>query len=194
MGGVKLLVSLRNPVDRFISHYKHYVRSGYVKEELNLKNYQKAVSEYPELLERGNYSNQLKNFLAVFGLEKIKVVLKENIDSKPKEVVKALYSFLEVNADFIPDILEKKVSPGITPKIKFLEKMRIKIHSLSKKYAPWFIDFVKKYRITELYRKINSKKGFTVDQAVKDELYNYYESEINRTEDLINKDLSIWRK
>jgi hypothetical protein len=193
IGGVKLLVSLRNPVERFISHYKHYVRSGYVENELNLKNYQKAVSEYPELLQRGNYSEQLINYIDIFGLDKIKIILKENIDSQPKKVVSDIYEFLDVDKDYVPPIIEKKVSPGITPKIKFLESMRIKIHILSKKYAPWFINFVKKYRITEFYRKINSKKEFTVTPEVEKILSEYYENEIIATEELINKDLSIWK-
>lgn len=193
LGGIKLLVSLRSPVQRFISHYKHYVRSGYVKDELNLNNYQKAVSKYPELLQRGNYSEQLTNFIDVFGLDKIKIILKENIDSKPKEVVSNIYAFLDVNPDFVPPILEKKVSPGIAPKIKVLESMRRKIYSLSKKYAPWFIDFVKKYRIAEFYRKINSEKGFTVTPEVTKTLSNYYENEIIATEELINENLNIWK-
>lgn len=181
-------------MDRFISQYKHNLRSGKVSGELNLKNYEKAIKKCPQLLERGNYAKKLKNFIDIFGLGNMHIIIKEDIDNKPIKVLEDLYLFLEVNPNFVPPIVEKKVSPGITPKLKILEDLRIKIHSLSKKYAPWFIDFVKKYRIVELYRKINSKKGFQIEEEVREKLHQYYEEEIINTEKLIKKDLGIWEK
>ena len=194
IGEVKILVSLRNPVDRFISHYKHYLRSGKVEDNLNLENYKKAIKDYPQLLDRGNYSKQLEKYIDIFGLGNIKIIIKEKIDFNPEKVLNELYSFLDVDSEFVPSLVKEKVSPGTIPKVKFLENIRIKIHSWAKKYAPWFIDFVKKYRLTELYRKINNKKSFQVDPVVKNKLYEYYKDEIIKTKKLIRKDLSIWEK
>ncbi|ADL13607.1 sulfotransferase domain-containing protein [Acetohalobium arabaticum] len=194
LGEVKLLVSLRNPVERFISHYKHYLRDEKLVGNLNLKNYQKSIEKYPELLDRGNYSDQLKKYIENFGFDNIKIIIKENIDSKPKEVLGNVYSFLNVDSNFVPPLVEKKVSPGITPKIQLLENLRKMIFSLAKSEAPWFIDLVKKFRIPELYRKLNNKKTFQVDLEVKDKLYDYYRNEIFEVENLIKKDLSFWKR
>lgn len=160
---------------------------------LSLKNYKNDISKYLELLQRGNYYQQLIPYINIFDLENIKIVLKDEINLNPKKVVSEIYSFLEVDSQFVPSIVEKKISPGIIPRIKILENIRNLIHSWTRNNVPWFIELIKKYGIAELYRKINNKREFRVDRKVKKVLYNYYEIDVKKTGQLINKDLSIWK-
>ena len=173
---------------------KYLKRSGQISGDLTIENYKTITNNNPQLLENGNYSYQLKKFIDEFEFDNLHIIIKDDIDNKPVEVLNNLYDFLEVKSDFIPSIVKKKVSTSINPKIKLFEKVRIKLHVLSKKYAPWFINFIKKYRISEFYRKLNNKKGFKIEKEVKEILYKYYEEEINETEKLIKRDLSIWKK
>jgi hypothetical protein len=69
-----------------------------------------------------------------------------------------------------------------------LEILRQKIHRWAFKNFPSLIDFVKKTKLSELYRGINKKKDFFVSKEVKEKLYSYYQNEIDNIELLLNRD------
>jgi len=188
LGVVKIIVSIRNPIDRFISHYKHYSREGKVKDKLTLRNYNNAIKKYPQLLQYGNYYNDIKHYINNFGEKNIYIFIKEDLDEEPIKAIQDLYSFLNVDDTFVPPIIGEKVSPGINPKIKAFEILRQKIHHWAFKNFPSLIDFVKKTKLSELYRDINKKKDFFVSKEVKKKLYNY-KGEIKNMEELLNRRL-----
>lgn len=195
IGRVQIVVSLRNPVSRFISHYKHLYRLGDVKQEkLDISTYEEMKREHPELLERGNYSTFLKSYIEIFGINNVCILFKEKIDGAPHQVLQKLYDFLGVDQTFIPPILEKKVSPGIIPKVYFLETLRVKTYAFLKRRAPSLLNLIRKIRIAELYRKLNSKKeALEVTPLVLRELQGYYENEILELEQMLDIDLSSWK-
>lgn len=196
IGEVKIIASLRNPVERFISHYKHLYRLGQVRfERLDKTNFNEVINGHPELLERGNYSRYIKEFMDTFGRENMLVLFKEDIDRHPRETLQKLYRFLGVDPDFIPPILDKKVSPGIIPKIYFLEYLRVNMYRIFKKSAPSVLNLIRKTRIAELYRKLNNKKdALGITEDVEKELGTYYEEDILELELILNRSLGDWRK
>jgi hypothetical protein len=82
---VRILISLRNPVDRAISHYLQNVRNGH--EDLT---FEAAIEAEPErvragetaarrfgYLARGHYAEQVARYLETFGRDPVKVILFE---------------------------------------------------------------------------------------------------------------------
>jgi hypothetical protein len=196
VGEVKIIASLRDPVDRFVSHYKHLYRLGEVSHErLDLASFKKVVSSHPELLVRGVYSGYIREFFDTFGKENVFVLLKEDIDDHPRDTVRRLYQYLSVDPDYIPPILNKKVSPGIVPKIYALELLRVSMYRVLKKTSPSMLNLIRKTRVAELYRKLNGKKNsLKVTSEIRKELQSYYEEDIDELESLIGRDLSYWRR
>ncbi len=111
---VRLIASLRHPVDRSISAYYWYLRRNSLPDDLPLEEgLNRALvsvgnvsggesSAFAEILERGRYDIQLKRYLDVFPPEQLAVVLYEDIAEKPKDVLEQIYGLLGVRTDFEP--------------------------------------------------------------------------------------------
>lgn len=199
LGPIKIIISVRNPIERFISHFKHNrrveLKAKYLNENtINKEKFELAVSEFPNLLTRGLYIKPILKYYEVFGQENVLVVFKDDIDDNPHNVVEDIYAFLDVDRSFKPPVINKSVSIGIVPKFKFLEDVRVQLYGKSKKYFPKFIVLMRKYRIAELYRKINKQKSDLVfTREVLDLLKKYYLDEIQQLEVLFKRDLTKWK-
>ncbi len=95
----KIIVSLRNPIDRALSHIEH-LRSR----DASLRDVSDAVivKDHPEIIANSMYGAALKRYLAFFPRTQIHVVLFDDIASHPKEVMRDIYAFLGVDPLFVP--------------------------------------------------------------------------------------------
>jgi hypothetical protein len=100
-----------------------------------------------------------------------------------------------MNRDYTPPILNKKVSPGIIPRFPSLEALRVQSVRTINKSAPWLVVYIRKLRLAEIYRKLNSDNRpdrFKVDAGVIDELCAYYHHEIHCIEGFLGRKLDLW--
>jgi hypothetical protein len=110
---VKILLLLRDPVDRAHSHYWHNRSVG--REELD---FAEAIAAEPERLERsredrarysyldrGRYGRQLENLLRSIPSERVLVQTFDEITSDPTTVYERTCRFLGVSDDYKPEIL-----------------------------------------------------------------------------------------
>lgn len=110
---VKLIVLLRNPVDRAYSHYMMSVRRNRekrdferaIKEEIDSmgtemkkmkqdENYYSMKSRYFAYLERGIYVDQLKRWYEIFPSKQILVLKSEDLFQNPVSELKHVFDFL----------------------------------------------------------------------------------------------------
>ena len=194
LGDVKILINLRDPISRFVSHLKHVYRveninKSEIKYNIDIDYFYHITQRFPSLLKKGIYYPMINYCQQIFGTSNVLITTKEDIDDNPKKVIKTVFEFLNVNDMFQPSIIEKNVSIGIVPKSIFLEKLRVKIYRLSKKYIPKIILLFRKYRVGEIYRKFNNKDvQISLSDDVKKYLCEYYSKDL----DLINKKLNIY--
>lgn len=123
---VKLLVILRNPVDRAFSQYNHWLRLNWddrsfetaINSELEIlsknpekpqgdKNYWQQTGNY---IGRGIYVEFIKKWLAVFPREQILILKGENLYQKPVETMKEVFEFLGLPEHQLPEY--RKLNPG----------------------------------------------------------------------------------
>ena len=127
---VKLIALLRNPVDRAVSHYFREVHLGQedrpIEEALlleerrlqpELEKMQKAEFYFSEVHHqksyktRGVYAEQLKRYFDLFERRQLMVMSSEEYFADPEKALHVIFSFLEINAGFLP----RKVAPQETP-------------------------------------------------------------------------------
>jgi hypothetical protein len=116
--GVKLIVMLRNPVDRAYSHYYHEVAGNHETlasfeeaidcEEQRLagelekmgadEHYQSYNHRHFSYLARGIYVDQLQNWLKYLPREQFLILRSEDFYANPQDVFKATLSFLDLPA------------------------------------------------------------------------------------------------
>lgn len=102
----KLIVLLRNPVDRAYSHYHHSRRLN--REPLSFENALEKESERiavdPETVAfrafsynaKGRYANQLDEWLRFFDREQLLILKSENMYENPQETFESVQKFLRV--------------------------------------------------------------------------------------------------
>jgi len=169
---VKLILSLRNPLDRTISHYKHWNRvSGVGNIEIN-----QYLKDVPCVLDRSYYYKHLKEVFSLFQRENIKIILFDDIKNNPKEVVRSVFSYLEVGEGYLPKNLEKKTGEGFVPKFIFLEKFRQYVFSaLYQANLQHIINFLRSVGVGRLFRKINSRKDYDIRAVDGEVMINFIE-------------------
>ena len=136
---VKIIVILRNPTDRAISHYYHQVKrvrdeKREIDEAFSIQEFEKSMKISPSIeldkdlmhnyiskhgntafyLWLGKYALQLENWLNVFPKEKILILNFHDLETRPGFLVERIYSFLGLENYVIPKInkiYENKYEP-----------------------------------------------------------------------------------
>ncbi len=104
----KMIVILRNPVERAYSHYLMRGRQGKEKRE----NFEEclAVEDLDPMRSyksRGFYGEQLARYRAQFPRERLKIFLYEDFVESPLTVLEECLKFLDVDPTFVPDMSQK---------------------------------------------------------------------------------------
>lgn len=102
----KIILILRNPVQRAISAYYHHLQ----RRRFSLKlTFFEAAEKNPQLkmIERGYYSKPLKAWLDVYpGKNFLCLIFEMDVISSPLMTVNKLYSFLDLDLDYIPKFID----------------------------------------------------------------------------------------
>lgn len=205
LGEIKIIVSLRNPIDRFLSDYTQSVlREQLIRDNKNSK--LKQISnvgtamledlqkELPVVFDNGKYYPGLNEYIRIFGQESVLVLIKEEIDENPKRELAKLYRFLEVDPGYVPPMLHKLVSPGIVPRYAVLEQIRSSIFLYCHRKAPFVIDWVRKLRLAELYRRFNASPHTTIElqDRARAALGGFYAEDVNKVQALLGHKINAW--
>jgi hypothetical protein len=123
----RIVVMLRNPVERAFSHYLMHLRDG---SETNRSFYDALKSDYDReknnelaishlYIGYGLYSEQVKRYLDIFGREQVKVIIFEEFVKDTKDTVRDVLEFLGIgNAAELPDNIEKAYNVYSVPRFR----------------------------------------------------------------------------
>ncbi len=206
---IKLIVCLRNPIERLISQYLFVAQRGEVKfnklENKILKDLQ--TSQNRDFIEKGLYYKYISKYLAIFPEKQILITIYEDIKKNPLKFIQQIYTFLGIDPNYIPGIINKK--SNITAKNKRCIPILPKIYTnCSKKLnasnpGKCTIKFLKiigvKYIINTIlsynikHKNLKPIKKPTISLSAKRQLLNFYKEDIRNLENFLKRDLSIWR-
>ncbi|WP_200348759.1 sulfotransferase domain-containing protein [Halochromatium glycolicum] len=108
----KILLLLRNPVDRFVSHVNHLVKNrgkGFKLSDDCLSFFRK-FSVMPEAYLHGQYAKGLTELLRLFPREQILVLQYESCCQNPMAEISRTFEFLGIDTNVRPTVLEKPVN------------------------------------------------------------------------------------
>tara|TARA_Y100000310_G_scaffold80127_1_gene76799 strand:+ start:3268 stop:4095 length:828 start_codon:yes stop_codon:yes gene_type:complete len=117
---IKLIVILRNPIDRAYSNYYLGVREGTEKRsfkdaimmDMDYINQQKLenIDYKKSYIAKGLYSEQLKKWFKVFNKKQICIVSTEKFLENPNEILEKIFKFLELPCFSINKFEKRKAS------------------------------------------------------------------------------------
>lgn len=181
----QLILSLRNPVQRAYSGYLMHARYG--------KNVGPVTNESfgaeQRYVQAGLYSEQVSRYLKQFGSAQLKIILFEDLVKNPSGVLSDIFQFLNVADSFEPELSEKH-NVGSYPKFKIINQILMN-DTLRNRFAEYLPNAAKQFANNLLKKNVTDKPSLT--DEVKEGLKKYYQDDINRLEDLIDKDLSCWK-
>lgn len=189
---VKIIILLRNPIERGFSHYLMDYRLGLVDlsyDEIVRKESKHALLNlyFQQYVELGLYYEQVKRYQDLFGKEQVKIYLMDDLKKDTRAVIDDLYSFLGIDKSLKPD-LERKHNTFIAPRGYVIRKL-YSSHFLRRTTALLIPDRFKKMVMKLLFNK-GSKPN--IELGLKKELQNVYTPDIKKLEKLIERDLSEW--
>ena len=119
---VKLVVILRNPVDRAYSDFWYH--RGEFPIKTTFLDVCRRDHKRLKIIQVGLYNQHLQNYLKYFAREQFHFILYDNLHNNPLDELKKVFAFLEVNPDFIPASYHCRVNPaGGKGNLAFLGKL-----------------------------------------------------------------------
>jgi len=193
---IKILTILRHPVERAYSSFLFRRQMG----EITVNQFEKAITQIPSILHESLYHKQLKNYYSLFNKKNIKVLLYDDIQSDKRLFIEEIFSFLEVKPWFDNSFLSRS-NPTKFPRFETVNQLISKAHSiLQQKKLRWLRTFIRMAGvagIAEIVRdRVNVKpmgKKVAVSGKTKAEMAEYFKEDIQQLEQLIERDLTIWK-
>ena len=180
---VKLVLILRNPVDRLFSEAQHLFRDGNLDQEEF-----ERFHQIPRLVNLGFYAEHFRTCLEIFERPQVKVLLFEHLVRQPERLLQSLCDFLGID---VQPILGKvpRANVGGVP-VSNLSYIGLKI-GRSLKESPaipaGLIDSLQKIGKRFLYRRV------TLDPTVREQLMGHYAADIELLEELSGEPVTrLW--
>jgi hypothetical protein len=191
---IRLIASLRNPVDRALSNHRHDIISGRVKRGTP---FLEMLPEAPEYIERGRYAAQLRRFLHYFSREQILVLFFDDMRSDPHAFVQGIYHFLDVDPAFIPSVLTKKVHVSEVARLPLINKLMYQSGQfLRQQKLGIILHLIKKSGLSRtiytLNRRVMSTEAENFDPVVRQTIYSMLKEDIADLEQLLGRQLMEW--
>lgn len=189
----KLMVCLRNPIDRAYSHY--WLDRGIAT--LGDISFEDAIERHAFYTEMGRYARQLKRYLTGFPRAQLLILFAEDMRRQPDAEVAKVLRFLGVEPTIDPEVLRTSYGNAPTrarsPAIKrFLRDAARKAVEL--RLSP-LIRALRWLRIQDLVRAVNAVPiQYPAMRAdTRRHLAEMFRDDIRELEALVGRDLSHWR-
>jgi len=190
----KIIIMLRNPIDRAFSHYLMDYRLGVVSntfEDIVFKQSKHKHSSlfYQQYVKVSEYTVQIERYLDFFSADNILVIDYEEFKKDVLGVVNKTFFFLGVDQDFKPNVI-KKYNTFTMPRSSLI---RFIYSSVSlRRLLNYIIPLVVVSQIRAVLFKNNKKP--ILAESTRNFLRKHFIDDINALSALLKKDYSQWIK
>lgn len=207
---VRLIASFRNPIEQVYSNYWHLKRQNF-----NLHNAAEAPRSIEEAIERyrdfllapARYAANLERWYAQFPRNQLLLLLYDDIEQRPAEVLERAFAFLGVDPKFQPPSMTVKgtaVRQGASPRSENAALWHAKIYYqlVENIYTPmkrWMgtrraAQIKEALRVRPMMERIFMQQGYPpMNAETRALLGNEFAPEIERLMQLTGLDLSSWK-
>lgn len=191
----RLIVILRNPIDRAYSSFLYMTSRGFEPES----DFERALDDESRRIDAdwhhiwhytrmGFYASQLRAFRDALDSERVKVCLAEDLEREPANLFPELFRWLGVRPDFLPDTRDEVNRSG-KPKNRLVHRMFKAVaqtNALKRCVKAWVPASVR-----DRIRNWNLRRP-TMPARARDRLRELFRSDILELEKMLARDLSHW--
>jgi hypothetical protein len=184
---VRLMVCLREPVERAFSAYLYMIRQGRVS-----ASFEAELERMQELIDHGMYAKHLAPYISTFGLNRIYIALFDDLQKNPSMFAMNLFCFLGVKPIKLPQHLLSKVLPASYPRLplfaKWIKQAAVGIRELG---YPTLVSWVKESSIVQkiFYKPYSIRNKPTISVETKQRLKEKFYPEIVHLDKLLGLNL-----
>ena len=189
----RIVMILRNPVDRFWSDYQYSVLWGHRKQKLPeflSDHHAENVAWHSPyaLIQKGRYADQVASYLDVFGKENVFIALFEDFVSSPVSVAQRVMEFIGSKARIDEENTRHNVGRIVRSQRLASARCLVATNRLFAHLPASLRNYV-----DDLYLAVNSKPGkIEIPGPVRVQLLDIYADDIAELSTLLGRDLSFW--
>ena len=193
----KIIIVLRNPVQRLFSFYKYKKSLGHIDGNLNFGSYInecKKVSDNQSIKKEnydfwaiigGNYASLLIEWYNVFG-NRLKVFFFDDMVKDEPKFIEEICKWLDLDKSEIDDSRTKVQNKSMIYRSKGLQRVATSFDRMFSGvwyYLPWI-----KWPFSGIYNLLNAKPNTeTIPDSLKTELTQYYQSDLQKTREILKE-------
>jgi len=184
----KILISLRDPIERLFSNYLMQLRNGRLKlsfhDEIQRSFKKKNDTEPFLMLEFSLYSENVKRYLDIFGSKQVKIIIFEQWIKDSRHTLEEILNFLDLNYQ-IHEFEKEDQNPYVVPRGRLGK--HILASPLIRKISQKTILPSKRMSLRKLIVKKQPKP--TIDVNDKNTLMKFYNDDVKKLEKILGKKL-----
>jgi len=196
-GDVKLIVILRDPVERAFSNFQ--LMRGTLREPL--ADFAQALAEEEQRIAKhwhhiwhyrhlGYYARQLTRYYQEFDKHHIHPVLFDEFRLHPQQVLKEIFLFLEVDPG-VTIRTDIEINRSGSPRSRTLAKLAVRSTPLKRALLSVLPNVMRTRLVSDLRRRMLVRE--VIDPHIASFLRGEYRQDLERLERLIERDLTAWR-
>lgn len=195
---VKIILILRNPIERAYSAYLKNRREGFearsFKEAVmqEIKSPSRVVTSKNFYVRAGFYFEHLQRFLQYFESNQLKIIFQEDLQKNSQLILKSLFEYVQVDNQFIADTsvrFNESLPPMLIKKPSVRQAMK-KITSTLRQFIPYKTYFSLLNMKYAINKKLSTYPAPSTDLKII--LRDQYQTDINNLQSYVRRDLSSW--
>jgi len=186
----KILISLRDPVERAFSHYlnlknEYYLKTGFHEQLQKELNHSIDYSTPNIRLEVGLYSEDVKRFLNTFGKNQVKIIIFEEFIKNVETTLLEILNFLDVNSK-VSHFNDKVYNPYAPPRGPISDRVlkSDKVLQISKRIIPKHVRKLLREKLL-----ISPRVKPKIDERDREVLIDYYKSDVLNLKKILDRKL-----
>jgi hypothetical protein len=185
----KIIIMLRNPVDRAFSHYLMDFRLGLISDRFENVFNKKEGLKFQQYFLLGNYYSQVKRYFDEFSKENVHIIWYSDFKKDAEKEVQKVFRFIGVYSDYKVNF-ESVHNSFTMPKNKIIREI-YSVVWLRKLLLFFFPSSMVRFIKSTLFIKGNKPRITTKSRKIFTE---YYQEDICNLEELLSINLSEWKK
>lgn len=195
LGEPRVLIVLRDPVERAFSNYLHHVRDGYEPKsferalELEATRAEEGYWWGYRLKQVGLYAQQVASYVEIF--PEVQILFYEDLVAEPADFMRKIYSFLGVDTSFQPDLSQRHNASDI-PTWSFQRRL-LNSSRTHKKMAKALLPRILRGPVRSVLT--GGPKGKpAMSPGTERALRRFYREDLGALQRTVRRDLSPWRE
>ncbi|NJN74923.1 MAG: sulfotransferase [Limnothrix sp. RL_2_0] len=190
----KIIIILRNPIDRLYSHYL-MMKGQYCLEPLELdealeQEGRRIAADWGwdwHYVKVSLYFEQVKRYLDLFGAANVRVLIYEDFCQKPLKVIQEIFEYLDVDSDFTPDVSSRRMQ-AYWPRNSGVDKLLRTPNKINTSLAKILPEKTYKGLIRHSVR-LNKGQPPSLSPKIKEKLQETFQPDILNLENLLGRKL-----